>query len=144
MDDKISGVMEQPQGTLLSVVLDKEGYVTNFCTGGTLGNETEHFTTDIPEDFYCNYHAYRVENSTLVLDTNRLSDVAAERELAELRMRRESECFSVINRGKLWYDKLTDEQLKDLDEWYQAWLNVTERKRGAKSSDVPTKPKWLE
>ena len=54
-----------------------------------------------------------------------------------LRIRREEECFPVINRGKLWYDSLTDVQIIELRHWYNAWLDVTETKV------IPTKPNWL-
>lgn len=57
--------------------------------------------------------------------------------LDSLRQRREEECFSIINRGKLWYDTLTQEQLVELNDWYNAWLNVTETKV------IPIKPNWL-
>lgn len=49
-----------------------------------------------------------------------------ERKREEIRYNREQKCFPIINRGKLWYDKLTDEQLKELGEWYVAWLNAPE------------------
>lgn len=55
----------------------------------------------------------------------------------ELRLTRQLECFSVINRGKLWYDSLTETQLRELREWYQAWLDVTE------TSEIPVRPQWL-
>lgn len=58
-------------------------------------------------------------------------------ELNELRKLRESECFQVINRGKLWYNCLNTKQLAELDAWYFAWLNVTETRI------IPTKPLWL-
>lgn len=58
-------------------------------------------------------------------------------ELNGLREIREQECFSVINRGSLWYDPLTDSQKEELKIWYNAWLDVTETKI------VPEKPKWL-
>ena len=58
--------------------------------------------------------------------------------LFELRSRRAEECFSVVNRGKLWYNCLTNEQLTELNDWYFAWLNVTETKV------IPTRPKWLD
>lgn len=61
----------------------------------------------------------------------------ARSELKALRRRREDECFSVINRGSLWYDRLTEAQKAELDEWYEAWLNVTETK------EVPKTPDWL-
>lgn len=54
-----------------------------------------------------------------------------------LRVQREDECFPIINRGQLWYDNLSDDQLQELNEWYRAWLDVTETKT------VPIKPSWL-
>lgn len=60
-----------------------------------------------------------------------------EQKLNKLRARRETECFTIINRGELWYDTLTNDQIAELNEWYRAWLNVTETKV------IPTKPTWL-
>ena len=60
-----------------------------------------------------------------------------EAELQSLRKRRESECFTVINRGQLWYDTLATLQKLELGEWYAAWLTVTE------TLIVPDKPLWL-
>lgn len=57
--------------------------------------------------------------------------------LDALRVLREHECFIFVNRGKLWYDKLTEEQHEELDIWYNAWLDVTETKI------IPEKPAWL-
>ena len=54
-----------------------------------------------------------------------------------LRGLREKECFSVINRGKLWYNLLTNEQLTELKNWYTDWLNVTD------TLEIPVKPEWL-
>lgn len=56
----------------------------------------------------------------------------------ELRVQREYECFSIINRGQLWYKRLTDEQLVELDTWYQAWLDVTE------TLVKPVLPSWID
>lgn len=57
---------------------------------------------------------------------------------ASLRNRRQIECFDIIdNRSKLWYDRLTAEQLKELNIWYDSWLKVTQTKI------VPVKPEWL-
>lgn len=57
--------------------------------------------------------------------------------VANLRVQREIECFSIINRGQLWYNSLTEEQLAELQVWYKAWLDVTETKI------TPEKPSWL-
>lgn len=58
-------------------------------------------------------------------------------EIFELRRKRQEECFSYINRGEIWYDRLTEEQKEELKQWYDAWLDVTETKV------VPNKPDWL-
>lgn len=58
--------------------------------------------------------------------------------LIELRNQREEECFSVINRGALWYDRLTEEQKQELSAWYQAWLDAPQ------TNVVPAKPAWLD
>jgi len=53
-------------------------------------------------------------------------------------LRKEREfVFKIINRGKLWYDSLTPEQLQELKVWYEAWLNVTN------TLVRPEKPSWL-
>ena len=54
-----------------------------------------------------------------------------------LRGMRIVECFSVINRGQLWYDSLSEKELIDLDDWYGKWLSVTQ------TLEVPEKPSWL-
>lgn len=55
-----------------------------------------------------------------------------------IRKRRKDECFPYINRGRLWYSKLSDAQLIELSRWYQAWLDATDTKI------IPKKPKWLD
>lgn len=58
--------------------------------------------------------------------------------LNSLRKLREEKCFSIINRGALWYESLTDAQIDELREWYVAWLDVT------KTFKIPKKPAWLQ
>lgn len=60
-----------------------------------------------------------------------------EQNLKDLRERREEECFPYINRGELWYKTLTENQITELNAWYEAWLKVTETKK------VPDAPVWL-
>lgn len=64
-------------------------------------------------------------------------------ELAEInrekiRARRVTECFAVVNRGKLWYDRLSEEQETELADWYEAWLNAPE------TLVVPDRPEWID
>lgn len=54
-----------------------------------------------------------------------------------LRQIREKECYSIVNRGDVWYKRLNDYQKAEVDEWYQKWLDVTE------TFDIPQKPSWL-
>lgn len=144
LEETVETTEEQPQieeykpQILFSAVLDENGYVTQYCTGGYLGNETTHFdVAELPEDFFELWQAYKVVDNTLVLDTTKIASVEDEKELNELRQRREEECFSVINRGGLWYELLTDEQKAEIMAWYKEWLNVTETRV------IPTKPEWL-
>ena len=50
---------------------------------------------------------------------------------------RAMECFPIINRGKFWYETLTEEQIAELHKWYNEWLNATE------TLIIPKKPEWL-
>lgn len=59
-------------------------------------------------------------------------------ELFSLRRRREKQCFTIINRGQVWYDRLTPEHRAELEAWYYAWLDVT------KTRVIPKKPEWLD
>ena len=54
-----------------------------------------------------------------------------------LRRRRDKQCFSIINRGQLWYDTLTEVQKEELRAWYKAWLDVTV------TFIEPVPPVWL-
>lgn len=58
-------------------------------------------------------------------------------QLQRFRRERKQVCFPVINRGSLWYSRLTIEQKEELDVWYQAWLDVTETKV------KPETPSWI-
>lgn len=58
-------------------------------------------------------------------------------ELDQIRKRRETECFSIINRGELWFENLSEAQVLELRVWYTAWLNAPETKT------IPPKPEWL-
>lgn len=61
-----------------------------------------------------------------------------ERNREEIRTRRVAECFAVVNRGKIWYDRLSEEQETELADWYEAWLNAPE------TLVVPDRPEWMD
>lgn len=78
---------------------------------------------------------FDLENNCVV-DYDNTIDKIIERK-NELRARRQSICFPIINRGQLWYNTLTESQKKELNIWYKAWLDVTE------TLTEPVKPEWL-
>lgn len=83
----------------------------------------------------------KIQNNQLVVVNKNLTAEQLQEveqiELNNLRAQREEECFPTINRGQLWYNKLTQDQITQLNSWYQAWLDVTVTKI------IPTKPSWL-
>lgn len=121
----------------MKIVIDKDGYVISYAIFGDLLNSIE---VEAPADSFSfgeNFQAYKYSDDKLVLDEQKLQNLAYNEKLEELRQRREVECFSIINRGKLWYDSLTPYQISELKDWYDAWLQVTETLK------VPEKPEFL-
>lgn len=54
-----------------------------------------------------------------------------------IRERRANECFPIINRGVIWYNRLTQEQHNELELWYQMWLDAPE------TGIIPITPAWV-
>ena len=123
----------------MQVILNEQGYVKAYALIGSFGSDF--VTTDEPEDindFENNYRSYYLSDSNvLVKRDDKLKEIEVERELVYLRSQREKVCFPYINRGALWYSKLSDEQMDELNAWYQAWLDVTNTKV------LPDTPMWL-
>ena len=123
----------------MKVLLNENNFVTSYATiGGILGSiDVDENLIDLA-DFEENFESYYYENGTLIKSYIREEELIIERQKDELRIQRQRECFSIINRGQLWYDSLTEEQLNELNIWYKEWLNVTD------TSIIPSKPSWLE
>lgn len=103
--------------------------------GGDISNLSS--PTDTIDDdvwgLYCqDRDAYKIEDGKFI----KLKDETELRANA-IRNRRERECFPIINRGALWYEKLTEEQKTELSAWYEAWLDAPE------TGTAPTAPVWL-
>lgn len=121
----------------MKVLLDEQNYVVSYALEGELLDAVEASEPNDLSHFEEHFTAYQVRDGTLVFDVAR---AAAERDEAAkdaYRKRREIECFPVINRGPLWYDTLTEEQLSELKTWYRAWLD------GTNTQTIPEKPEWL-
>lgn len=121
----------------MEVLIGKGGYVESFAFVGSLvgGIEVEP-PTDL-DLFEVSFEAYQVKDGVLVFDENKHKALLYTQEAEDLRSIRETECFSYINRGSLWYDSLTETQKQEIKAWYDAWLNVTETRT------VPDRPAWL-
>ena len=121
----------------MKVTFDENGYVNGWCMVGDNGGEEY----DPPEDFDTfldHFSAFRSEDGKLVFDQQKAEEDQAEEQETELLLQRERECFSVVNRGWIWYSCLTLSQWRELRTWYLAWLNVTE------TGTVPERPSWID
>lgn len=83
------------------------------------------------------YQPERTEEIEIMIYKKYTEEELLNKKIYELRLKRETDCFPFINRGKLWYDKLNEEQLTELDKWYNDWLNVTN------TLVIPKAPIWL-
>lgn len=121
----------------MKVLLNEQGYVESCALEGELVDALE---TEKPDDlshFEEHFTSYRMRDGTLVFDEGKDAQAQSEAAKAEYRRRRELECFPIINRGQLWYDTLSEGQLSELKNWYQAWLD------GTNTQTIPEKPEWL-
>lgn len=123
----------------MKILLNENNFVTSYATiGGILGSiDVDENLIDLA-DFEENFESYYYENGILIKSYIKEEELITERQKEELRIQRQRECFSVINRGQLWYSTLTKEQLNELSIWYNEWLNVTD------TFIIPIKPSWLE
>lgn len=123
----------------MQVILNEQGYVKAYALIGSFGSDF--VTVNEPEnidDFENNYRSYYLsEDNILIKSDDKLKEIEAERELVFLRSQREKACFPYVNRGEMWYSRLSAEQKEELDTWYQAWLDVTDTKV------IPEIPEWL-
>ena len=122
----------------MKVLLDDKGFIRSYALIGDLVDGIELPDPEDIDHFAEHFTAYTVSNGSVAFDTEQETALQNEAVLADLRSRRETECFSVINRGQLWYEGVSITQLLELRQWYKDWLNVTE------TLTVPEKPTWLE
>lgn len=126
---------------MYKVYYNKDGWICNLYPYNIEIDDENHFL-ELDEEQYSqilsssHHYAWRYINGELV--NEQYEEIPSEEEIDRLRLLREQECFPIINRGQLWYDTLSDEQVQELNEWYRAWLDITITKV------IPEKPNWLE
>lgn len=121
----------------MQVIVDGKGFVLSFAFVGDLVDGTE---VPDPEDldlFMHQFFAFQLQGGKLVFNETEYETHVTEEQKEEFRRRREIECFAVVNRGQLWYETISLQQIIELRAWYKAWLNVTQ------TMVVPEKPAWL-
>ena len=121
----------------MKVLLNEQGYVESYALEGELVDALETAEPNDLSHLEKHFTSYRMRDGTLVFDEGKDAQAQSEAAKAEYRRRRELECFPIINRGQLWYDTLSEGQLSELKNWYQAWLD------GTNKQTIPEKPEWL-
>ena len=121
----------------MQVLCNDRGYVQSFAFVGALVKGIEIPEPDDMDLFMHQFYAFQLKGGKLVYDPTEYEKVQTEEQKENLRSRRETECFAVINRGQLWYEGISLSQLLELRQWYKAWLNVTT------TLVAPEKPAWL-
>lgn len=121
------------------VLLDEKDYVISYAIIGDIEGGVEVAEPKDIDYFEQHFQGYFLGKSGLEFDEKKWAEITNELVDEDLRYRREKECFKYVNRGQLWYDTLTKDQVEELRKWYNDWLNVTADKKS-----VPTKPKWLD
>lgn len=125
---------------MIEVVLTNEGYVSlfNLDVDQTYMQNSILVEDDVDrEHFITNSIFYKIIDNHLVFDESKKAEADHKFRINTIRMRRQSECFSVVDRSQLWYNSLTNEQKAELQEWYEAWLIAPD------TLVIPTKPDWL-
>lgn len=127
----------------MQVKINTNGFIEEFLLDGSVGVLPDSVevalddTIDL-EDFLYNFHAYKVVDGKLEIDTDKHASIVDENAKELLRQMRARECFPVINRGVFWYDTLSEDQRAELQKWYKDWLDVTD------TNEIPTKPSWID
>ena len=119
------------------VLLNDDGYVESYAIVGNLVGGIEVSDPEDIEHFEEHYESYGFSEGKIHFDDVWEKELNKARETENIRKRRETECFPVINRGQLWYDTLSTAQLAELKTWYQSWLD------GTNTLAIPEKPAWL-
>lgn len=116
-------------------ILDDNDYLIGFCFSNDVnGAKSIDITEEQRQTFYNRIHdvdKFKYVNGELVLERDFQKYAEYLRDIRKVR------CFDIINRGKFWYNKLSEEQIVELNAWYQAWLDVTN------TYVIPKTPSWL-
>lgn len=111
-----------------------------FCQPNINTNQLQEIEIpDPPEDFLEKsiYYDYDIQNNKYIFDQEKFEEDNKNLLIEKIRQRRETECFSLIDKSQLWYDNLTNKQKEQLNIWYKDWLKAPQ------TMIIPSKPSWL-
>lgn len=120
--------------TKFNYEIDENGYITGI-TVIPFDENKPFITVNMTEEELMN--SIELGASKIINDKLNNSEVKNARELNKIRNLRENVCFPIVNRGQMWYNKLSEEQKAELDTWYEDWLNAPETKI------IPSTPDWI-
>lgn len=121
---------------MMKIQIDEKGYVQNFVLVGE--GSACNINVAEPDNFSSNlqyYRAWKYDGEKIVFDSVRAYELENDFKKNDVREDRARKCFSVINRGELWYARLTEEQKAELEIWYQEWLDAPQT--GVEPDDLP-------
>lgn len=121
----------------MRITIDEKGYVTGWSV---VGDEAG-ILCEAPEDFdhFAEfYRGYRYEDGELAEDPEAMKELRVFHQQESIRRQREELCFPYINRGNLWYQRLSRERLEQLGQWYEAWLDAPQ------TLETPGRLPWLD
>ena len=121
----------------MRIITDDRGMVLSFAFVGDLAGGLEVPMPEDMEQFLQRFYAYQLTGGELRYIAEEYQAVQTEEQRRILRKRRETECFTVVDRGPLWFARLSQPQTLELEQWYQAWLDATE------TMVAPDRPAWL-
>jgi len=93
-------------------------------------------------DDFLNYE----KNGQMIKENIKVYIPYSENEIKDsLRFQRQKECFEIINRGAVYWNKIWDQcdsetvilRNQELKNWYEQWLDITVTK------NIPIKPFWI-
>ena len=100
--------------------------------------KADEYNADIAAELNANgWYCKDINDGEYVYEVVLVPQQTEAEKISTIRKRRVYECFSIINRGELWYATLSEEQKKELSTWYNAWLDAPQ------TCNVPQRPKWL-
>lgn len=122
----------------MQILTDENGYISSYALVGNLVDGIEVPDPDDLEHFVEHYASYGFSDGKITFSDVWEAVLNKAQQIADIRRRRETECYSVINRGLLWYETLSVKQKLELTKWYQSWLDAPN------TLTIPEKPEWLD